>query len=376
MRVQLGTNRGYSGYRRLTHPKMVACAQDVQDAPASEAPPGVSGAGGEAVDSEDEEVALLEAQLAAARARRAAKKRLAAAAGAQGRAAASSESGASSSGGGGGDCASDDYDSYDCADPDSGLGGGYSSGLDSDVACGSKRQRSATDGREDDKARAPYSNRGRTPAVWAYLAHYGFTPEGVRGGGHHEVPSACFERHARRARAKGATASVPVSIEMLAANIRRSHAWKYVEETDKRQPMGHWEDDNKGKDKDKGKSTSDCAAASAAGPKTGKGACDGTGVSTAAAAAATKATEAAKLDAALVKAALSKEGIGRWDRYYYSFCRRDLEKDGNTWHCRKCGKCADWRVWHCKGCNKCQYGVSIPCEKCQPRRFKRRMEWG
>ena len=87
MRVQLGTNRGYSGYRRLTHPKMVACAQDVQDAPASEAPPGVSGAGGEAVDSEDEEVALLEAQLAAARVRRAAKKRLAAAAGAQGGAA-------------------------------------------------------------------------------------------------------------------------------------------------------------------------------------------------------------------------------------------------------------------------------------------------
>ena len=45
-----------------------------------------------------------------------------------------------------------------------------------------------------------------------------------------------------------------------------------------------------------------------------------------------------------------------------------------TWHCRKCKECTDWREWHCATCDKCQYGVSIPCEKCRPLDFAKRME--
>lgn len=37
---------------------------------------------------------------------------------------------------------------------------------------------------------------------------------------------------------------------------------------------------------------------------------------------------------------------------FWSFCRRGLEQRTQTWHCRLCGTCQDWRDWHCKGCNK------------------------
>lgn len=72
-------------------------------------------------------------------------------------------------------------------------------------------------------------------------------------------------------------------------------------------------------------------------------------------------------DHALVKEALSEDNIGKHTGLYFSFCRGDLEK--NSWHCRTCQRCADWREWHCKGCNKCQYGMSIPCQKCSPKEY-------
>lgn len=50
--------------------------------------------------------------------------------------------------------------------------------------------------------------------------------------------------------------------------------------------------------------------------------------------------------------------------YFYSFCWNDVVQDGDTWHCKDCKKCRDWREWHCKTCNDCSYGVSLPCEGC------------
>lgn len=50
---------------------------------------------------------------------------------------------------------------------------------------------------------------------------------------------------------------------------------------------------------------------------------------------------------------------------FFSFCRdNQWESSEQTWHCRVCHECQDWREWHCKKCNKCTYGVSLPCEGC------------
>ena len=76
-----------------------------------------------------------------------------------------------------------------------------------------------------------------------------------------------------------------------------------------------------------------------------------------------------KSDAELVKICLS---FGGDVEFYWSACSEQLEQKGNTWHCKNCQQCQDWREWHCKRCNKCQYGVTFPCKKCQPLLFSLR----
>ena len=79
-------------------------------------------------------------------------------------------------------------------------------------------------------------------------------------------------------------------------------------------------------------------------------------------------------DAELVRAALSTRGLSvGHEQHFFSFCRGGLESRNHTSHCRKCKECMDWREWHCKTCDKCQYGVSIPCQKCMPRKYQKRM---
>ena len=50
--------------------------------------------------------------------------------------------------------------------------------------------------------------------------------------------------------------------------------------------------------------------------------------------------------------------------YSYSFCWKEIVQDGDTWHCKECKTCRDWREWHCTTCNTCTYGASLPCEGC------------
>eukprot|EP01036_Dinobryon_divergens_P034030 gene34030-43968_t len=83
-----------------------------------------------------------------------------------------------------------------------------------------------------------------------------------------------------------------------------------------------------------------------------------------------KAVES-KSDAELVKTCLSSGGDVE---FYWSACSDQLEQKGNTWHCKNCNQCQDWREWHCKRCNKCQYGVTFPCKKCQPLLFSLRQD--
>lgn len=54
------------------------------------------------------------------------------------------------------------------------------------------------------------------------------------------------------------------------------------------------------------------------------------------------------------------------DSVFYSFCWDQFQQENCTWHCRRCGKCADWLEWHCSGCNRCHYGKSFPCSTCDP----------
>jgi hypothetical protein len=55
------------------------------------------------------------------------------------------------------------------------------------------------------------------------------------------------------------------------------------------------------------------------------------------------------------------------ERYWYSFCLREVVQDSCTWHCPKCGTCRDWREWHCPRCKRCSYGVTLPCDGCGSR---------
>lgn len=38
--------------------------------------------------------------------------------------------------------------------------------------------------------------------------------------------------------------------------------------------------------------------------------------------------------------------------YFFSFCFGEVMQD-DTWHCRQCHICRDWREWHCSKCERC-----------------------
>lgn len=50
--------------------------------------------------------------------------------------------------------------------------------------------------------------------------------------------------------------------------------------------------------------------------------------------------------------------------WWFSFCWEQVVQEGDSWHCKVCGECRDWREWHCENCNRCTYGVTLPCEHC------------
>ena len=184
----------------------------------------------------------------------------------------------------------------------------------------------------DDSATNPYTNRGRTNDVKKVLKCYGFdfVSEKVLPD---KMPNPCFELVVRTAvkngkfnNTTGELLKWPISV--IVGKIRSSEYWKYTEEGQQ-----------------------DLAAATD--------------------------------DAALVCACLSVDGVNiGLEPHFFSFCRGDsffgiggnLESSMHTSHCRKCKACADWREWHCKTCNKCNYGITIPCETCQPNAYRRRME--
>jgi hypothetical protein len=177
-------------------------------------------------------------------------------------------------------------------------------------------------GMESDSAGDPYTNRGRTEAVWYTLAHYGFrrSAPGSNSFEGNVSPSTCFESFVRKMVKQqggvldnGEINSHGMSIKELAHTIRTNHQIGYLN----------------------GRTQNIIQ-------------------------------ERAGVD--LVKQALSGE-IKDAEDLYYSFCRGGLEQSMCTWHCRVCKKCKDWRDWHCKGCNKCQYGAMIPCSNCSVREF-------
>lgn len=187
------------------------------------------------------------------------------------------------------------------------------------------------EGREDDTAGDPFTKRGRNENVWRVLEFYGFNRQSVEDKNSTEDIHPCFEAKVRKEvnKTKDKTPSdLFGSIESFAKSIRKSHHYEYIGDEKEL-----FDDPKKGTQQER--------------------------------------------DAALVKSVIS-QGRESLDYGYWSFCAGwdggQLVQGSCTWHCRKCGECADWREWHCKTCNKCQYGVTIPCEKCQPERFRKRME--
>lgn len=176
---------------------------------------------------------------------------------------------------------------------------------------------------DDHSATGPYSNNGRTDAVWRTLEAYGFRRSADKKSFDGLIPSSCFENFARKNIRSGNLLEdgqiVGYETPELADRIKRSHHIDYLEGPERKAILE-------------------------------------------------------EEDAELVMRALSTEKIKSvQDLYYtdlfYSFCRGDLEEGMSTWHCRYCKTCQDWRDWHCKGCKKCQYGASIPCENCNPEEY-------
>jgi hypothetical protein len=169
-------------------------------------------------------------------------------------------------------------------------------------------------GMEDDSAGCPYPSHGRTKTVWKTLQAYGFIKSADKKAVFDELtPSSCFECFVRKSVKKPDNILDDGQIKgyeitSLAKKIRNFHQ---VDDDD--EEAFETEDD---------------------------------------------------MD--LVTRALSTSGI---EDHFYSFCREDWEESINTWHCRICKCCQDWREWHCKGCNKCRYGASIPCEECNPNEY-------
>jgi hypothetical protein len=227
---------------------------------------------------------------------------------------------------------------------------------------------------EDDTAREPYTNRGRSDEVRSVLEAFGFprSTKDSKGKGKGKSaqekealeearfaemdasPHPCFEMVVRQAAKKGQISgdgtftwqttsfmrgahTQTISVASIAAEIRGGEFW-----------FGY-SDDTSGKKMVSSYYGVTCSTQDIAG----------------------------MTDVELVKLALSYKGLTvakTHETYFYSFCRGGkIEGSSHTWHCRKCKKCQDWREWHCKGCQKCQYGVSIPCSKCRPDRYESRM---
>jgi len=192
-------------------------------------------------------------------------------------------------------------------------------------------------GMECEKARQPYTNRGRTDAVLKTFEVYGFHRNADGKFDDDASPHPCFECFVRKAVKNNNIAedgqlislsypglymeppyerpiAVKLGIADIAEKIRKSHQIGYLE--------GH-----------------------------------------------VKRDIFAKSDSDLVREGLSVKGINGTD-LFFSFCRNGaLEQDMCTWHCKICKECGDWRDWHCKGCNKCRYGVTVPCSECNPNEY-------
>ncbi len=182
-------------------------------------------------------------------------------------------------------------------------------------------------GMEDNSASKPYTNRGRTDAVWKTLQAYGFKKfaKNEQIGCDELIPSACFESFVRK--------SVKTPSKILEDGQIVGYEIKELANRIRLQGVAHVKEEDQ------------------------------------------TAFEEEE-DMELVTRALSDKGLQRPSVYYtdlyYSFCgaREGLEQSTCSWHCRSCGECEDWRVWHCKGCNTCKYGASTsPCDKCNPEEY-------
>lgn len=185
-------------------------------------------------------------------------------------------------------------------------------------------------GMEDDSSRDPYTNRGRTEAVWKTLQAYGFKKSADKK----EVfdglsPSACFELFVRESVKDADNILEDGQIEgdtvsELAKRIRNSHDISYLDE-----PVQE----------------------------------------------AIKAEDDVELVMRALSGDIQRDGPNDdgeslyYTGLFYSFCREEVEQSNCTWHCRVCKECKDWRDWHCKGCKTCKYGASIPCDKCNSREY-------
>ena len=194
-----------------------------------------------------------------------------------------------------------------------------------------------------------YTNRGRNDAVWKTLEAYGFqrpkengkkrSLEESSGSSRGKTPSPCFELFVRE------KVKAPTNI-LGVGQIQNNTVDELAQKILNPERVGYLDDE------------------------------------TQTALQREKHTE-------LVRLALSTDGLTKEDpdaapgdwmnsfiyntRLFYSFCRRDVEPMDNTWHCRKCKGCQDWRDWHCKGCDKCKYGATIPCDTCNPSEYGDRM---
>jgi hypothetical protein len=270
------------------------------------------------------------------------------------------------------------------------------------------------EGREDDSAQEPYTNSGRSPEVWRVLAAYGFTKEKMSGvcdadgGGDDDGDDDDDDDDGDGGGDDDDDGNRKTSAGDMPFLLQSGDSKKNTKKNNKK---------NKKNSKKRNKKNGQVKAspwelrhvvphpcfemevrkAVAASKKEAKRAGAGAGAgagrgsshissngelfdSVSSLAEAIRghdcwgyaSTEPDEDDAVLVQKCLSASG--HECGYFYSFCRRGMEQESCTWHCRKCRQCQDWREWHCKTCNKCQYGVSIPCEKCQPGRYRRRME--
>lgn len=175
-------------------------------------------------------------------------------------------------------------------------------------------------GMEDNSASKPYTNRGRTAAVWKTLQAYGFKKfaKNEQIGCDELIPSACFESFVRK--------SVKTPSKILEDGQIVGYEIKELAETIRLQGLDHVKEEDQEEFEE-------------------------------------------EEDMEIVTRALSDKGL---HHMYYSFCgaREGLEQSTCSWHCRLCGECEDWRVWHCKGCNTCKYGASTsPCDKCNPEEY-------